>query len=131
VTAVLAAPGRYVLGPGVIGGLEEVLEQLGSEESLLARYEGTDAGTRGAEANTLLSGLGFESGGLAPAHSIHNDPTSLVGSHCYWHGEEVVSKPCPRSCSGWLRREALGKVARARPVLRAEDPERAPGEAHQ
>ena len=31
------------------------------------------------EANTLLSGLGFESGGLAAAHSIHN------GSRC-WRG---------------------------------------------
>jgi glycerol dehydrogenase len=32
----------------------------------------TDAVERVVEANTLLSGLGFESGGLAAAHSIHN-----------------------------------------------------------
>lgn len=42
------------------------------------------------EANTLLSGLGFESGGLAAAHSIHNGLTVLEGTHHYWHGEKVA-----------------------------------------
>jgi glycerol dehydrogenase len=42
------------------------------------------------EANTLLSGLGFESGGLAAAHSIHNGLTELAGTHAYYHGEKVA-----------------------------------------
>lgn len=42
------------------------------------------------EANTLLSGLGFESGGLATAHSIHNGLTMLSGTHNYFHGEKVA-----------------------------------------
>lgn len=42
------------------------------------------------EANTLLSGLGFESGGLATAHSIHNGFTSLAPTHAYLHGEKVA-----------------------------------------
>lgn len=42
------------------------------------------------EANTLLSGLGFESGGLAAAHSIHNGLTALEGTHHFWHGEKVA-----------------------------------------
>jgi glycerol dehydrogenase len=43
------------------------------------------------EANTLLSGLGFESGGgVAAAHSIHNGLTALHGTHDYWHGEKVA-----------------------------------------
>ncbi|MEQ8785609.1 MAG: glycerol dehydrogenase [Pirellulaceae bacterium] len=42
------------------------------------------------EANTLLSGLGFESGGLASAHSIHNGLTRLPGTHDYYHGEKVA-----------------------------------------
>jgi glycerol dehydrogenase len=42
------------------------------------------------EANTLLSGLGFESGGLAAAHSIHNGLTQLHGTHDYYHGEKVA-----------------------------------------
>ncbi len=42
------------------------------------------------EANVLLSGLGFESGGLAAAHSIHNGLTSLDGTHHLLHGEKVA-----------------------------------------
>lgn len=42
------------------------------------------------EANTLLSGLGFESGGLGAAHSIHNGLTRLPGTHHYFHGEKVA-----------------------------------------
>src|ERR671916_2043176 len=42
------------------------------------------------EANTLLSGLGFESGGLGAAHSVHNGLTALEGTHHYWHGEKVA-----------------------------------------
>lgn len=42
------------------------------------------------EANTLLSGLGFESGGLAAAHSIHNGLTRLPATHSYYHGEKVA-----------------------------------------
>jgi len=42
------------------------------------------------EANTLLSGLGFESGGLASAHSIHNGLTRLAPTHKFYHGEKVA-----------------------------------------
>jgi glycerol dehydrogenase-like iron-containing ADH family enzyme len=42
------------------------------------------------EANTLLSGLGFESGGLAAAHAIHNGFTTLDETHQYYHGEKVT-----------------------------------------
>ena len=42
------------------------------------------------EANTLLSGLGFENGGLAAAHSIHNGLTALPQTHRYFHGEKVA-----------------------------------------
>ncbi|OCG71696.1 glycerol dehydrogenase [Gilliamella sp. Occ3-1] len=42
------------------------------------------------EANTLLSGLGFESGGLSAAHAIHNGFTVLEATHDYWHGEKVA-----------------------------------------
>jgi glycerol dehydrogenase len=41
------------------------------------------------EANTLLSGLGFESGGLAAAHAVHNGLTALPQSHHFMHGEKV------------------------------------------
>jgi glycerol dehydrogenase len=42
------------------------------------------------EANTLLSGLGFESAGLAAAHAIHNGLTALEQTHAYFHGEKVA-----------------------------------------
>lgn len=42
------------------------------------------------EANTLLSGLGFESAGLAGAHAIHNGMTALEETHAYYHGEKVA-----------------------------------------
>ncbi len=42
------------------------------------------------EANTLLSGLGFESAGLAAAHAIHNGLTRLPETHDYYHGEKVA-----------------------------------------
>lgn len=50
----------------------------------------TPALERIIEANTLLSGLGFESGGLSAAHAIHNGLTQLHGTHSYWHGEKVA-----------------------------------------
>jgi glycerol dehydrogenase len=49
----------------------------------------TPALERIIEANTLLSGLGFESGGLASCHAIHNGLTVLKQTHGYWHGEKV------------------------------------------
>lgn len=42
------------------------------------------------EANILLSGLGFESGGLAGAHAIHDGLSILEGTHDYFHGEKVA-----------------------------------------
>lgn len=42
------------------------------------------------EANTLLSGLGFESGGLSGAHAIHNGLTIMPETHHFWHGEKVA-----------------------------------------
>ena len=42
------------------------------------------------EANTFLSGIGFESGGLAGAHAIHNGFTVLPQCHEYYHGEKVA-----------------------------------------
>lgn len=42
------------------------------------------------EANILLSGIGFESSGLAAAHSVHNGLTALEETHSYYHGEKVA-----------------------------------------
>ena len=50
----------------------------------------TPALERLVEANTLLSGLGFESSGLAAAHAIHNGLTTASPTHAYLHGEKVA-----------------------------------------
>ncbi len=50
----------------------------------------TEAFNKIIETNILLSGLGFESGGLAAAHAIHNGMTVLAGTHHYLHGEKVA-----------------------------------------
>lgn len=42
------------------------------------------------EANTYLSGVGFESSGLAAAHAIHNGLTQIEETHRLLHGEIVA-----------------------------------------
>lgn len=55
------------------------------------RSEVTDALERVVEANTLLSGLGFESGGLAVAHGIAQGLTTVPEvHHRHLHGEMVA-----------------------------------------
>jgi glycerol dehydrogenase len=61
----------------------------GALEAMAAR-EVTPALERIVEANTLLSGLGFESSGLAAAHAIHNGLTTAEATHYYMHGEKVA-----------------------------------------
>ena len=50
----------------------------------------TEAVEKIIEANTLLSGIGFESAGLAGAHAIHNGMTVLEECHSMYHGEKVA-----------------------------------------
>jgi len=45
---------------------------------------------RVAEAATLLSGIGFESAGLAAAHAVHNGLTAIPATHHALHGEKVA-----------------------------------------
>ncbi len=54
------------------------------------RHVVTAAFDRIVEASILLSGLGFESAGLASAHSIHNGLTALSETHAFYHGEKVA-----------------------------------------
>jgi glycerol dehydrogenase len=50
----------------------------------------TPALERLVEANTLLSGIGFESSGLAAAHAVHNGLTAVPETHPFFHGEKVA-----------------------------------------
>lgn len=69
----------------------ETLIENGKESlSAVERNEVDEPLERVIEANTLLSGLGFESGGLAVAHSVHNGLTTVPETHDYYHGEKVA-----------------------------------------
>ena len=54
------------------------------------KKECTLAVERIVEVNTLLSGLGFESGGLASAHAINKGLTHIKDCDAYYHGEKVA-----------------------------------------
>ena len=57
----------------------------------VAAHTVDDAVETVVEANTLLSGLGFESGGLAAAHAIAQAYTAIPAVHAnYLHGEMVA-----------------------------------------
>ena len=54
------------------------------------RHVSTKAVENIIEANTYLSGIGFESAGLAAAHAIHNGLTAIPATHELYHGEKVA-----------------------------------------
>ncbi len=62
-----------------------VLAKMANENNII-----TPALEHIVEANTLLSGIGFESAGLATAHSVHNGLTALEETHSCFHGEKVA-----------------------------------------
>jgi glycerol dehydrogenase len=75
-----------------------LLEHGVSAKRSVERHLVTPAVEKVVEANVLLSGLGFESGGVATAHMIANALTTLPECHGLMHGEEVgfgiVSQLC-------------------------------------
>lgn len=68
----------------------EILIEYGEQAKLaVERRVVTPAVEKIVEANTLLSGIGFESSGLAAAHAIHDGLTVLKETHHTYHGEKV------------------------------------------
>ncbi len=58
----------------------------------------TPAVEKVVEANTLLSGLGFESGGVASAHAVGNGLATLEATKHYSHGEKVAFGTVTQLC---------------------------------
>ena len=50
----------------------------------------TEAVENVIEANSLLSGLGFENTGCAGAHGLHSGFSEIESAHAYLHGEKVA-----------------------------------------
>src|SRR5699024_3692286 len=97
--AVIKARGTSMIGGEATIAARAIAEKCGGAIFKYAHlaYETTQAKSDTpalesvVEANTLLSGLGFESGGLAAAHAIHNGFTALKGDiHHLTHGEKVA-----------------------------------------
>ncbi|HOG91872.1 MAG TPA: glycerol dehydrogenase [Smithella sp.] len=84
-------------GLSVMAGLHlarlcyDTLLSYGAEAKIAGeQHVATPAFERIVEANILLSGIGFESSGLATAHAIQNGLTELEETHAYYHGEKVA-----------------------------------------
>ncbi|MFT4465626.1 MAG: glycerol dehydrogenase [Sodalis sp. (in: enterobacteria)] len=81
-----------IAGMAIAAACEETLLTYGySAYQAVSKRKVTPAVEAVVEANTLLSGLGFENGGLAGAHAIHNGFTAIQGDiHHLTHGEKVA-----------------------------------------
>ncbi|HIF3796118.1 TPA: glycerol dehydrogenase [Escherichia coli] len=89
---VAGAPAR-LLAAGIGDALATWFEARACSRSGATTMAGgkcTQALERVIEANTYLSGVGFESGGLAAAHAVHNGLTAIPDAHHYYHGEKVA-----------------------------------------
>lgn len=69
---------------------DTLLQEGGKAKVAVAEKVTCPALERVIEANIYLSGIGFESSGLAAAHAIHNGLTRLEECHHYYHGEKVA-----------------------------------------
>lgn len=81
-----------IAGMAIAEACEKTLLTYGlSAYEAVAKQLVTPAVEAVVEANTLLSGLGFENAGLAGAHAIHNGFTAVDGDiHHLTHGEKVA-----------------------------------------
>jgi glycerol dehydrogenase len=84
---------RPTLAAGAIGEVcaQTLFREGPAAAAAVAAHTVNDALEAVVEANTLLSGLGFESGGLAAAHGVAQSYTAIPQVHAhYLHGEMVA-----------------------------------------
>ncbi len=86
------AGGKQTLAAGALSELcyRTLLEDGVKAKAAAENHVVTPALENIIEANTFLSGIGFESGGLAAAHSIHNGLTIIKACGSRYHGEKVA-----------------------------------------
>ena len=90
-SAVMAGGNGSVSGMALAKACRDTLFEEGVQAKLSCEQKLTSVALEKIiEANTYLSGIGFESGGLAGAHAIHNGFTALEETHKMYHGEKVA-----------------------------------------
>lgn len=92
-TAVTTVGARPTLASCAIGEVcaQTLFREGVAAAAAVAAHTVNDALETVVEANTLLSGLGFESGGLAAAHGVAQSYTAIARVHAnYLHGEMVA-----------------------------------------
>lgn len=89
VTSAGGLPGRAALALAELC-YHTLLESGVTAVSDAQQHNVTTALERVIEANIYLSGIGFESGGLAAAHAVHNGLTTLPDTQKTLHGEKVA-----------------------------------------
>lgn len=91
--AVTTVGARPTLASAAIGEVcaQTLFKQGGAAAAAVAAHRVDESLESVVEANTLLSGLGFESGGLAAAHAVAQSYTAIPEVHAdYLHGEMVA-----------------------------------------
>ena len=69
----------------------DIIREFGvSAKEAVEKHSVTEALDKVVEANIFMSGLGFESGGLAAAHAIHAGFTMIPEMNGSFHGEKVA-----------------------------------------
>lgn len=83
---------QTLVGKAIAQECENTLFAYGEEALAAVKHDADSKAVENiVEANTLMSGVGFESGGLAAAHAIHNGLSALTGKiHSMTHGEKVA-----------------------------------------
>lgn len=83
---------QTLVGKAIAQECENTLFAYGEEALTAVKHDADSKAVENiVEANTLMSGVGFESGGLAAAHAIHNGLSALSGKiHSMTHGEKVA-----------------------------------------
>ena len=89
----------------------DTLMTYGREAYAAAKNHQADAAfERVVEANTYLSGVGFESGGVAAAHALQKGMTVIPQLHEKMHGEKVAFNTIVQLCLEKAPREEIQSV---------------------
>ena len=92
--------------------LDTIMEKGAAAIAACERGQPDDAFEDVLEAAILLSGIGFESGGVAAAHAFHHGIVELPESHGALHGEKVAFGVLAELALNGASDDRIGEIAR-------------------